>query len=186
MISFTRNCKSSDAGHAFIELAIVIPVLFGIAIIGLDLARSLSVRQIANALTREAASMAYRDCSSETNDEKIESCLEGVRDFIAARSNVAGGTAQVILALYDGQSGAIVRRGRVGDSVDASSSRVQYGDSEIPANSALGAAIISHEIVISAEILVPFEPLLAGILPFADGKEFSLGSAYEIYDATIM
>lgn len=186
MIPVLKSCRKAEAGHAFIELAIVIPVLFGIAIIGLDLARSLSVRQIANALTREAASLAYRDCSSETVDERIESCLEGVRNFIAARSNVAGGTAQVILALYDGQSGAIQRRARVGDSVDASSSRVQQGDVEIRPESALGTAILSHEIVISAEILVPFEPLLAGILPFGEGQHFSLGSEYEIYDATIM
>ena len=51
----------AEAGHAIVELAIVLPLLLLVSLLGLELSRSLKHAELAATLSREAASVAYRD-----------------------------------------------------------------------------------------------------------------------------
>lgn len=92
--------RLDEAGHAYVEMALVFPILLVISYAGLEYSRSLRYVQVATMLSREAASIAFRECVWEKEGPKAAACLSGVRESLDNFGEERFKGAEIILSLY--------------------------------------------------------------------------------------
>ncbi len=176
-MSFTKEQR----GSAITEFAIVLPLLLGFALAGLELSRSLRYTQLASTLSREIGSVAYRECTSMSARD-TRTCLQGVYDrFITFGQSLVPGTLLAVSAYeYDKDTGEIRRVGIAplaaatpGATDNPSRFTVPNG---VPINGVAGSltgnaiagaitqqVLQDHRVVVIGEALVPFRPIVGSV-----------------------
>lgn len=109
--------RIEERGHAILELAIVLPVLFLLAMASLELAALLKYHQAGSALSREIASIAYRDCVADTTvvgdsffDPQL--CMDKLfTGKLKTRLEKAAPGAKFIVSLYNYDGTTVSRDG---------------------------------------------------------------------------
>lgn len=107
MFSFFKN---SESGHAYVELALVLPILALLSYGGLEYSRSLKYVQIATMISREAAGTAFRNCVVKADPDfyetaseqrlEVESCLAKVRRSLESAGEERFTGASLLLSVY--------------------------------------------------------------------------------------
>ncbi len=161
--------RLTQKGQAILELAMVLPVLIIIGFTGIEFSQALRTKQLSRTLSREAASMAYRDCSLSSGVRTVD-CLNQVRASVMQSASLRPGT-NVVLTMYE-SSPNINRFGPTGGS-----SRFSMGDLNTSGNS-VGDLIRSQKVAVVAEVEVRHNSALI-FLPFSFGTRL-------FYDATIL
>ena len=151
-----------------VEFAIVLPVLLAVAFVGLEFSRAMRVKQIAQTISRESASVAFRECSVRTGPRTTD-CLNRIRADILNLLAYPGAT--LVLSMYD-FNGTIRAFGPAGGST-----RFTMGQLNTLGNP-VGDLIRSHRMIVVAEVEVPYATVLPNL-------SFSLGSN-NFYDATVL
>lgn len=74
---------NGERGSALLELAIVIPTILLVSLMGLDVGKGLELHQAINTLSKELANIIYRDCApyaaildDPTMQQKFEVCVD--------------------------------------------------------------------------------------------------------------
>ncbi len=168
--------RTQESGAVLLEFTLILPVVLMIIFAGIEYTRSLRGLQFTTTISRESASIAFRECSADL-PAKISGCLDLVRDRMEDfASEVEPGT-EVILSLYENSSGTVSKLAE-SKRVDSNYTSRFSEDSE----SFTGASEIltSHKRLVVAETFVPISRLVKEILKF----DFGLSEA--LYDATIL
>ena len=166
---------TSDEGNLIVEFAIIVPVILLIAFGALDISRAMRVKQIAQTLSRESASLAYRDCSVQPGTTTTD-CLDLVQQRMNTRSGMVLPGSQIVLTLYsyDPVAGNITQYGPSGGTSKYSLSRLNtIGDN-------VGNMVRAQREVVIAEINAPYSSLLA-----PSTRLFQLGER-TFYDVSIL
>lgn len=87
-----------NEGVAFLELALLLPLLAALVFGGLEFARAIRVSKMVSTLSRQAASDAFRECSPVW--ENAQECMDEVQDRTRRFAGVGLGNVQVIVSLY--------------------------------------------------------------------------------------
>lgn len=88
----------NERGAALVELALIIPFLFGLVFAGIEFARAIRVAKMVSQLSRESANYALRECSPVW--ESPQACLEDVGRRSAQFADAGMSNVEVIVALY--------------------------------------------------------------------------------------
>jgi len=175
----TPTILPDEAGAALLELAISIPLLLGLIFGALEYSRSFKQLQISAALSREAASVAYRECGGD--GETAVECLDLAQDNFQRYAESLAPGSEVIISMY--QRPTITSSPALLHSSPAApishTSRFSAGGSEI-----LGipndGLISDHRRLVIAEVWLPFQAIVPGI-----GGIFN-SLTDEFYDVTIL
>lgn len=161
-----------------VEFAMVVPLILGILAAGLELSRSLHYLQIAATLSREAASISYRECLAD-QPPKSQACLDHEQQRLRRLAGSVGEGIEIIISIYefDEATGEFRRLGTSGTG--------QYGSKfNVVGNTMQGGiddtVLRSHRRVSIGEVYVPYRP----IIPYVGGL-FGI-DARGYYDATII
>lgn len=148
------NSLHSECGAALLELSLTLTLLFLVGFGCLEFSRVLRETERATLLSRESASIAFRDCAADTGTKLVE-CLEQTRQNMERFGRqIAGNDVEVIISLYSqGETGEITRVGAAGSGGKPS----RFAD--VPEQDALRAAIASHRLIVIAESFVPFHSI---------------------------
>ncbi len=177
-----------EEGGAFIELAIVIPILALLVFGALSLTGTLSESQVASALSRELANVAYRECLADpeaVGSIKFDpaTCLQGIVNTFSL-NGVPGG--QIVISLYNWRPGAGGAAGKVELTARRSSagtvskfSTSSFGGPD-PAGTALAAALQGYQRLVIAEVYVP--ATMEQILP----RLYRYNQQDTVYASTVM
>lgn len=116
--------RDSACGAAFVELAITVAVVLFLIFAGLEFSRALRTIEVASLISREAASVAFRDCAADRGD-KLSACLELTRqDIESLGRQISNGEVDVVLSFFqplpDGSISrvAFAASGRAASTVD--------------------------------------------------------------------
>lgn len=193
-----RAHSEDEKGIAMLEFVVILPLLLGLSIAALELSRSLRHAQLASTLSREVASIAYRECTNLPPPETM-SCLEQIATPLTDFAQRLIPNSLVIVSVYalDDSSGVEVLQRRGIFPLQASDGTV--GVSQTKNSITNGVAmdgvqgsqqgttfsgvveeewVREHRMVVIGEAYVPFVP----VLPFAGGL-FVTGDL-EFYDAS--
>jgi Flp pilus assembly protein TadG len=78
-----RTMRETTRGSVIVECALLIPMILMIAMCGAEFTRCLRAVKIAQALSEEAANLAYRECSS-LRTLQVTRCLEDAQQQVSA------------------------------------------------------------------------------------------------------
>ena len=183
--------SENERGSAITECAIILPLLLGFALAGLELSRSLRYSQLASTLSREIGSVAYRECGSMSVRD-TRTCLQGVFNSFNTfgQSLVPGTMLAVSVYEYDPVTSKVRRVGIAPISAATPATPNLPSRFKVPggltvdgvAGSSEGLTIagaitpqvlIDHRVIVIGEALVPFKPIVGsvpGVLTlFGDG-----------------
>lgn len=134
-----------ETALALLELALVVPVILFIGLIGYDIARVFHVKKMAQSLSREIAATAYRECPSLTiidagvTEENPRNCLDAVGRAFYQYAQSLSSEPTIIISFYNNNGldgggacsteGASCRVSRIGDKNKYS----QYGRASVKA-----------------------------------------------------
>ena len=170
-----RSPRWSEAGNVIVEFAIIVPVILIIAFGALDISRAMRVKQIAQTLSRESASLAYRDCSVDTGTTTTD-CLDLVQQRMTNRAGALLPGSEIILSLYsyDPVGGNITQYGPTGGTSKYTLTRLNSAGDNV------GTMIRAQREVVIAEIHAPYTSFFA-----PSARMFQLGSRI-FYDVSIL
>lgn len=80
--------SSNDRGIMMIELSVLVPFVLLIVFTAIEIAHYLRVHQAVTTMSREAANMAFRECS-ESTDTEVQNCLNSKRDKIVSAAKIS-------------------------------------------------------------------------------------------------
>jgi len=183
--------RIDEKGAVLIEFAIVWPIMFLIVFSGIEYSRSFRNMQMAASLSREAASVAYRDCASDIpGDEHLSPCLIRVRNNIERLAENLNEGSKIVISVYGIDSGSMERLGispSIGnglgtdlDNLYFDYSRFSPTASGINGNIDVDANFDGHRRIVIAEAWVPFQPLLPGYASIANFLSDNF------YDSTVL
>ena len=181
----TPRTRYSERGNAILELALVLPVIAAIALGGLEYSRALKWMQISATLSRESASIAYRDCSMMRDDANILGpqyltiCLQRVRSTVAQQVQESAPNAMIILSLYD-FDGVIEQEALVGGNATFSS-KYDPVSMNNDINGHLSQTVVENDFIVISEVYLPYKPIVPGLAEF-----IFLSESGAFYDATII
>ncbi len=92
---FFKNQK----GNSLLELAIVLPILITLIYGGIEVSRSLSVMQKLTSLSREAASISYRECTLLA-PETSRACVVNIVTHLGNDIQAVLPGAQLVVSIY--------------------------------------------------------------------------------------
>ena len=94
--------RLSESGAAALEFALVLPVILLLTLCVNELIRTSSAKKVVTQLSREAANIAYRECTGLADRQVLLNCLNQQRDNIQlfARANIHP-DAEIILSYYE-------------------------------------------------------------------------------------
>lgn len=174
-MGMTNSCRYRESGLAMLELALALPIVLIISFVSIETARSLRYVQVASTLSREVASLAYRDCVGD-KDEKLMFCLRNVRDEVLGYANNLIGGSEVIVSMYtyDGTTAKDETSYEAGESS-------QYTLAGTAISGLTDTNFLTNQrIVVIGEVYIPYEPLVPRL-----SSAFNLG-AKDYYDATVL
>jgi Flp pilus assembly protein TadG len=102
MIAKVRQLMKRSRGQcaaALVELALVMPVFFLVGFSAIELSRAINYVESVSTLSREAARMAYVNCSSES-DAAMDACISQVRVDANAYAAAVRPGSEVIISVY--------------------------------------------------------------------------------------
>ena len=94
-----RRAREEEQGVALLEFALLAPIFIGILAAGLEFSRALKHIQVSASLSREVASIAYRECAGDEPD-KVPGCLDLVRDKIQALADSVMPNSEIVVSVY--------------------------------------------------------------------------------------
>lgn len=153
---------SSEDGVAMVELAITVAFLLFIALAGLEFASSLKYLEVASVLSREAAGMAFRDCSAETDEDILKSCLNTVKNKIENAGEDVIGPTSVVLTLYTyaGAPGTCSPNPDPNPRFVGTGSKLELIEGVTHGSKINTQVICENRVVIVSEIFIQYTPLL--------------------------
>lgn len=181
------NRLSDEKGVAMVELALSIPLLFFMVFGALEYSRSFKQMQISATLSREAASVAYRNCGGDEEGPRIQGCIFDVQTRMTAYAKSLVPDSQVIISIYNRDTSASAPKRLHMSPINAVpykgtvsfASKFSAGSSKI-----IGVpddnAINDHKRVVIAEAFVPFDAIIPGFSTIFNGLTDNF------YDATIL
>lgn len=170
----TRKGRTAQRGSVLLELALALPVIILLSFLSIETARSLRYVQVAATLSREVASLAYRDCIGD-QDQKLVFCLRRVRDEVLGYANNLVDDSELIVSMYT-YDGTTAERAT---SYEAGVSS-QYNLSGTTITGLNDVNFLTNQrIVVIGEVTVPYEPLVPRL-----SEAFNLGE--DLYDATVL
>ncbi len=182
-----RDFYPGEPGHAFIEILLILLILGAIAFCGLEFVRSLRHSQVAATLSREAASVAFRDCTASNTPVP---CLDREKQQVAkiANSLFPGGEVIISLLTYDQITNKFVLVARSTLTGPYASKfgltlpgpKIGTALTGILADINVVSAIKSNRTTVVAEVFLPYDAIVKGI-----PKMFSYDPDV-FYDITIM
>ena len=178
--------RENHAGHAFVELAIVLPLVLMLAFAGLEFSKVLKQWQIATTISRELASIALRDCSAEsgtvsTEDLDLNYCLSESSELLKSRIKGLLPESILIVSLYDTSgtsSRASIRQVAVVGETTTYKSRFNPEKLRKPGSTS-GEAALELQSVVIAEVYLPYQSIVGGNYRYLS----KLGA---LYSASIM
>ena len=177
-IRFLKRINKEQKGVALIELALILPLIALLVFTGLEFSRSLKHIQLAAALSREVASLALRECISDS-DERVPYCLEIIQADIEEFGSRLISDTELIVSIYryHREDNNFKRVGSAGGSKYAS----RFEEEEEGLTDSLHVSLTGAETVIAiGEAYVPFYAIVSKV-------EKYLGYQSGVYyDATIM
>jgi Flp pilus assembly protein TadG len=179
------NVVSSTGGHAILEFALVLPLICLLGFAGIELSRALNTLEVATALSKEMASIAYRDCVADpvtvsgqvrqANDQQKfsqQQCLQDVRQDLNSRIRTIAPDAEFVISIYtyDSVNGylqpAYTAQGNPNTNI------FQYNQYKFTVNrfssnpsGTLAQALREYDVLVIAEVYLPFESYLGRALP---------------------
>lgn len=182
----------AQTGVAILELALILPVLVFCVFAGLEFARALQKMEIAAALSREAASIAYRNCAADPagdpsytehwNDTAyIVACLTAARDEVLDIGTALTDRVDIIVNLYREDAAHTMVQYSTGaiDPVKHSTKFAVAGGTTVTGGN--GAVTLHRRsYVVTGEAYVPFQTIIGFVW-----KSFR-AIPQEFYDATIL
>jgi hypothetical protein len=163
---------------------IVLPIALMVLCLALEVGRCLETIQMASTLSREAASIGFRECAAD-RAPKTEYCLQQVSEIVQtyAQSVAAGAAVSVSVYAYDTANGTMARA--VWNSDPAYPTRYAWNDSTIIGTSGAAPDLYpdlhtEQRVVVIGEAFIPFAPMLPGI-----SHAFSITSGL-YYHATVL
>ncbi len=196
----TFEALSNSQGHALLELAIVLPLLWTLMVAGVEFGRALNRYQVALSLSQQITRSAYRECivdagdfaSSQLKDAgkhnplfEPNTCLARIRDsFSASVTNIAP-DAEFFISMYRNQSDTVTRDGFVFFQGAAPRYNTKLNEDQFRTIGAqgsgdLGRALKDYEILIIAEIYVPHNAIIGNFL------DYFFTDSGALYAATIL
>ncbi len=175
--------RNNESGHALVELSLVAFVLFIIAFWSVEISRVLRYQQVATALSRELASVVYRECAADNaafpiprTDAPVSrfdprTCIPGVlaNEFLPQLNRIAPGA--VVSVSYYGYDGTNVTRDFISDPNGITRfdpGAVAADVANLPAaRSDFGNALVDLGVVVIGEIQLPHSNLGVGAGMFA-------------------
>ena len=172
---------NAERGSVLIELVLIIPFTILVALLSLEVSRYLQLIQVATSISKEAASLAYRDCAGDPQP-KLRHCLNLVRAHISGWSGGSFPDREIIVSVYEFDPIATQMRTGVSDS-SSHSSRYAWNGSVIAGQEgepSLSASFHQSQRVLAiGEVFIKHEPLI----PFAWRMLFR---TEEYYHATVL
>lgn len=165
MTNLTQNSDQNRAitleqsGSVLLEFTLVLPLILGIIFASTEYIGALRITQFGTTISREASSMAFRECSGDI-PRKIEGCLDLIRERIETFADKVEENTEVIISVYEFEDGKAVQLGmsKKSDGKNVSkfniNSPLVIGDGEI---------LSSHKRLILAESFVPSRQIIKGI-----------------------
>lgn len=171
--------RNFDRGIAYIELLIVLSVLVLIIVVTIDVCRLMNVIQISATVSRESAALAYRECSGDSG-EKLQVCLNSVRDFMQTVVNSVKPNSEVVVSLYqyDTTTSSVIENRISTIPVGNHPSKFSLSGSNVTGLS--NSILSSQRLVAIGEVHVPYTPITwiaSSIISIAGNK---------YYDATVL
>ncbi len=177
------NSITEQSGVAFLELLVVLPMLLVLGIGAIEVIRTAIAVKVSVQLSREAASIAFRDCiavgeSEEPADrELLQTCLRERAAIITNFNSIYGRqNVEIILSYFevkDSEDGVkLVSWGTVGASNHPPKITTETVSEEI--------SVMAGDRIVAAEIYVPHKAIVEKL-----GQIFSYDISY-VYDSTIL
>ena len=98
-----RLSFADERGVAIYEFALILPIVCLFAFMGLEFSRALRYSQLASSLSREAASVVYRDCTNRSVPDTM-SCLTAAQQSLQLFGSKLIPGSQLVLSVYDWDS----------------------------------------------------------------------------------
>ena len=179
-----EKLNTRQRGAAIAELAITVALLLFFALAGLEFARSFKYLEAAAILSREAASIAFRDCAAETQVGVATTCYETVRARIEEAGQDLLGSASVVLTAlrYDGDQEACDSGPQVLVQVGEGtySSRFQVVSGTTSGSRISRRLVCDNRVIVVAEVFIAYRAIVP-IIP----RFFSYNPS-EFYDIAVM
>lgn len=179
------------------EFAMVIPLILAFSFAGIEFCRSLRYSQLASSLSREGASIAYRECGSMSASDTA-SCLQGLQSSIQQFGTTLIPGTQLILSVYqyddvagageysrvgispvsatDGTSGITQTRYTIPLGVPIDGVAGSLRGSSMSGN--IDPTILKkHRTMVISEVYVPFSSIVGGVLSLF---RFDPGGFYDV------
>ena len=180
-----ENFSRDIAGNALLEFALVLPVILLLIFGGLEIAGTISGVQAANYLSREVATLAFRNCALDSTAQDSEptsyqngtNCLQGVVNAVLGdTTGILPGT-NVALSIYNITYGGdpdgdttlppdppvLTATFATGGMVSKFSTG-NFTSTATPLDSALKELLLAHRTVVVSEVRVPLTSV-SGSLP---------------------
>ena len=106
-----RKSIKDENGAILLEFAMVWPVMALIVFAGIEYSRCFRNMQMAASLSREAASVAYRDCGSDLQGDRnrLDTCLNSIRLEIEALAENLNEGSKIVISVYGRDTGNLDR-----------------------------------------------------------------------------
>jgi hypothetical protein len=171
----------NEKGNIIVEFAMVLWVIVIISFGGLELARALDYRQVAAVVSREAARVAYRECSVNGGGANYYDLCLGRVDIAPAFQSFATALApgsRVVVRIYglDAAGTNVVLLGRY-PSTGTLPGFKPFDNQETNFTS----MVTNHHVVVVSEAFVPYQPMLLGF----SNRSLNL-EGRDIYDVTVI
>lgn len=155
--------EKQTRGAAFVELAIVLPVLLVLILGGAELANSLRAYTRLTGIARELALAEFRTCSGRIDHA---ACLQGVVTAIESHASVAIPGVRIIAGRwqYDAVASRCQQLASVPAGVTFPAPHSTSNNSQIPAlNPTFMSTCQEQGALFSSEVAVLYRPLVPGI-----------------------
>ena len=179
--------KSSEQGNVIIEFALVLWIIVLISMAGLEITRAIGRRQIATVLSREVANAVYRKCSVIPPQSSFQSCLNvepaGARmtDFRSFAVGLVPGT-RISVRIWSVNPATGLPREEYADLIPTPVPLdIKNSFSATGSSSEFKALVAQHDLVVAAEVFVPFRPIFLNF----GGNLFNLRNG-NFYDVTVL
>ncbi len=166
-----------ERGTAIVEFCLVIPLIILFAFAGLEYSRMVRETQIASSLAHVFADVAYRDCAAERNGAKFDAsdCLQLVHQRLRAQWQGLAGASEVVVSMYRFDGVVSLEAQVVAGSQPSAYSVAKLN---LP-NSSVGDITRSQEVIIIAEVFLPFSSSFSFIRSSSPAGNF-------LYDVAII